>query len=142
MPHKKPKLIPYKHTLYDILIDNIKGKYLQNVLDPKLIAQIPEENQLNIHYVENGKLSVWFPLFNEWGNISLDDFVNYAIISEEQFKEYQKDKASVFDYLLVPKDSEIFKKNKANLSENKDSNKSVGSLVNLQKYSKLENEFG
>lgn len=116
MTNKKPKLIPYEHTLYDVLIREIKGKYLQNILDPRVIAQIPEENNLRLHYVEDGELSVWFPLFKRWGDISLDDFVNYAVISEEQFKEYQKNKGDVFDYLLVPKDSEIFKKHKANLS--------------------------
>ena len=49
----------------------------------------------------------------------MDDFVNYAVISEEQFEEYQKNSGDVFDYLLVHKDSKIFKeKNKANLSAN------------------------
>lgn len=118
MTREKPKLIPYEHTLYDLLIDNIKGKYFQNLTAPHLLFQIPEENQLGIHYVENGKLSVWFPLLERHGDVSLNDFHEYVLISEEQFKEYQKNPGDVFDYLLVHKNSKIFKdKNKANLSE-------------------------
>jgi len=50
--------------------------------------------------------------------VSLNDFHEYVLISEEQFKEYQKNPGDVFDYLLVHKNSKIFKdKNKANLSE-------------------------
>jgi hypothetical protein len=117
MVHKEPKLIPYEHTLYDLLINNVKGKYFQNMMTPHLIFQIPEENQLRIHYVENEKLSVWFPLLERHGDISLEEFTNYALISEEQFKDYQKAPGNVFDYLLVHKDSKIFKeRNKPNLS--------------------------
>ena len=117
MANKQPKQIPYEHTLYDILINNIKEKYFQNIMAPHLLFQIPEENQLRIHYVENGKLSVWFPLLERHGDVSLNDFHEYVLISEEQFKEYQKNPGDVFDYLLVHKDSKIFKeKNKANLS--------------------------
>jgi hypothetical protein len=117
MTNKNPKVVPYEHTLYDLLINNLKGKYLQNILDPRVIAQIPEKDQLGIHYIENEKLSVWFPLFNRWGDLSLEDFVNYAIISEEQFKDYQTNKGDVFDYLLVHKNSKLFKEhNEANLS--------------------------
>jgi hypothetical protein len=119
MAHKKPKLIPYEHTLYDILINNIKGKYFQNMMVPHLVFQIPEENQLEIHYIENKRLSVWFPILERSGDVSLDNFHEYALISEEQFKEYQKNKGDVFDYLLVHKDSKLFKeRNKFNLSEN------------------------
>jgi len=118
MAHKKPQLIPYEHTLYDILIKNIKGKYFQNIISPHLVFQIPEENSLGIHYIKNKELSVWFPLLERHGDISLDDFVNYAVISEEQFKEYQKNKGDVLDYLLVPRHSKLFKdQNKPNLSE-------------------------
>jgi hypothetical protein len=117
MVKKEPKLIPYEHTLYDLLMKEVKGKYFQNMMAPHLIFQIPEENQLGIHYVENGKLSVWFPLLKWHGDVSLNEFHEYALISEEQFKEYQKSKGDVFDYLLVHKDSKIFKeRNKANLS--------------------------
>jgi len=119
MTNKQPKLIPYEHTLYDILINDIKGKYFQNLTAPHLLFQIPEENQLGIHYVENGKLSVWFPLLERHGDVSLNDFHEYVLISEEQFKEYQKNPGDVFDYLLAHKESEIFKKNKANLSAKK-----------------------
>jgi hypothetical protein len=117
MAKKGPELIPYEHTLYDILINDIKGKYFQNMMAPHLLFQIPEKNQLNIHYVENGKLSVWFPLLERSGDISLDHFHEYALISEEQFKEYEKNRADVFSYLLVHKESKIFKEHKANLSE-------------------------
>ena len=109
MTKKEHKLIPYEHTLYDILIKNIKGKYFQNIMAPHLIFQIPEENQLGIHYVENRNLSVWFPLLERHSNISLDDFANYAVISEKQFKEYQRSKGDVFDYLLVHKESKLFR---------------------------------
>lgn len=119
MAHKEPKLIPYEHTLYDILINNVKGKYFQNMMAPHLLFQIPEENQLNIHYVEKGKLSVWFPLLERHGDISLNEFHEYVLISEEQFKEYQKNEEDVFGYLLVHKESKIFKEHKANLSEEK-----------------------
>jgi hypothetical protein len=81
------------------------------------LFQIPEENQLNIHYVENGKLSVWFPLLKRHGDISLNEFHEYVLISEEQFEEYKKNPGDVFDYLLVHKNSKGFKEsNKANLS--------------------------
>jgi hypothetical protein len=113
---EKPKLISYEHTLYGILINNIKGKYFQNMIAPHLLFQIPEENQFNIHYVEHGKLSVWFPLLERHGDISLDNFHEYALISEEQFKEYEKNREDVSGYLLVHKDSKVFKKHKANLS--------------------------
>ena len=121
MTHQEPKLIPYEHTLYDLLMKEVKGKYFQNMMAPHLLFQIPEENQLGIHYVDQGKLSVWFPLLEKHGDVSLDEFHEYALISEEQFKEYQKNPGEVFDYLLVHKDSNAFKekqeKNKANLSE-------------------------
>jgi hypothetical protein len=121
MAHKNPKLIPYEHTLYEILINDLKGKYFQNMAAPHLLFQIPEENQLGIHYVENGKLSVWFPLLERHMGVSLNDFHEYALISEEQFKEYQKNPGEVFSYLLVHKDSEIFKENnKDNLSAQSD----------------------
>jgi len=118
MANKKPKLIPYEHTLYDILINNMKGKYFQNIMAPHLVFQIPEENQLGIHYIEKDALSVvWFPLSERHGDVSLDEFHEYALISEEQFEEYQKNRGDVFDYLLVHKDSKLFKeRNKANLS--------------------------
>ncbi|HPD81767.1 MAG TPA: hypothetical protein PK357_01565 [Candidatus Pacearchaeota archaeon] len=117
----EPKLIPYEHTLYDLLIENFKGKYFQNMMAPHLLFQIPEENSLGIHYVEDGKLSVWFPLLKRHGNLSLNEFHEYALISEEQFKDYQKNLGDVFEYLLVHKDSPAFKEyqtknNKANLS--------------------------
>jgi hypothetical protein len=114
----EPKLIPYEHTLYDIFegkIDNLKGKYFQSILSNAMI-QIPEENPLNIHYIENGKLSVWYPLIEKWGNLSLEDFHNFALISEEQFEEYKKNEKDVFSYLLVHKDSKMFKEHQANLS--------------------------
>lgn len=130
MVRKKPKLIPYEHTLYDILINNIKGKYFQNTMSPHLLFQIPEENQLGIHYIENGELSVWFPLLERHSKISLNEFHEYALINEEQFKEYRRSKGDVFDYLLVHKESKLFKENnKANLSERK----SFGIIVDKSK---------
>ena len=64
----EPKLVPYEHTLYEILINNIKGKYFQSILSNAII-QILEES--GIHHVEMGNLSVWYPLINKWGNLSL-----------------------------------------------------------------------
>ena len=112
------KLVPYNHTLYDSLINENKGKYFQSILAPHLIAQIPKENNLNLYYIENEKLSVWFPLLEKWGEISLEEFNQYAIISEEQFKDYQNNKYDLSKIVLAHKDAPIFKKkNKANLSE-------------------------
>lgn len=142
MTREEPRLIPYEETLYDILINEIKGKYFQNTLAPHLIAQIPEENNLGIHYVDNGNLSVWFPLLQRHGDISLDEFHNYALISEEQFKEYQKNPGDVFDYLLVHKDSKIFKeKNKANLSEQNPQAIIVDKSKATGKYNMRETQF-
>jgi hypothetical protein len=105
----KHKLVPYNDTLYDLLINNLKGKYFQNILFPALIIQIPEENRLSTHYIDNGKLSVWAPLENKWKDILLENFDKYAMINEEQFKEYQRNKENLSNILLAHKDSPIFK---------------------------------
>lgn len=118
MTKKEIKLVSYENTLYDILINELKDKYFQNILAPHLIAQIPKENKLNIHYIEEGKLSVWLPLLEKWGDISLEEFNMYAIISEEQFKEYKEKGYNLSNIVLAHKDAAIFKENnKANLSE-------------------------
>ena len=120
MDEKQPKLIPYEYTLYDLLIKEAKGKYLQNIIAPHLIAQIPEKNELNMHYIDEGQLSVWFPLLKRWGDISLEEFSRYAIITEEQFNDYKKNNDSLQNIVLAHKDAPIFKKgNKPNLSAQK-----------------------
>ena len=113
MPKKEYiEVVAYETTLYDVMIENIKGKYLQNIAAPHLIAQIPKENNLGIHYVEDGKLSVWFPLLERHGDISLDEFRQYAIISEEQFENYKNTKKDLQNIVLAHKDSKIVRENK------------------------------
>lgn len=114
------KLIPYEHTLYDLLIDNLKGKYFQS-LNSNVVVHIPEKS--SIYHVEHGKLSVWYPFLGEWGDLSLEDFHNFALISEKQFEEYKKKQEDIFAYLLVHKNSQAYKEylenqgnNEANLS--------------------------
>jgi hypothetical protein len=125
MAHEKPQLVSYEKTIYDLLIENIQGKYFQNILSPHLIAQIPKE--LGIHLIEDGKLSAWFPLSELWMNLSLEEFNQYAQISEEQFNEYKENKQNLSNILLTHKDAPIFKEeNKANLS----AQKSQGGLWN------------
>jgi hypothetical protein len=120
MEKEEIKLVPYENTLYDVLINEIKGKYFQNILAPHLIAHIPKENNLNMHFIESGKLSVWFPLLKKWRDIDLGEFNQYALISEEQFNNYKTDKSNLSRIVLAHKDSPIFKEqNKANLSEQK-----------------------
>lgn len=121
----EPKLIPYGHTLYEIFkgkIENLKGKYFQSILSNAII-HIPEKNELGISYIENGKLSVWYPLINEWGTLTLDDFPNFALISEKQFKEYEKNQEDVFKYLLVHKNSQLFKEKQGKLEKVSQNNK-------------------
>jgi hypothetical protein len=118
MSKEEIKLVPYEHTLYDLLINSLKGKYFQHMLAPHLIAQIPEQTISNFSYIENEKLSVWFPLLEQWGDISLGEFNQYAIISEDQFKEYKEKGTDLSNILLARKDALIFKEqNKVNLSE-------------------------
>lgn len=130
MVKKEITLVPYENTIYDILIDNLKGKYFQSILFPSLIAQIPKDNQLNICYVENGKLSVWLPLEEKYMDLDLKEFRNYALISEEQFNSY-KDKtfSDLSDLVLAHKDSPAFKNNKPNLS----AQNSIGLIVDKSK---------
>lgn len=103
-------LIPYEETLYSILIGNIKGKYFQNISNPLRIAQIPPGNNINMHYVEKGKLSAWFPLDKYWGDIALEEFRNYALISDKQFEKYKKTKKDLSRVVLAEKGAPIFDK--------------------------------
>ncbi len=117
MPNKEFKVVPYEHTLYSKLIENLEGQYFQNIRQPHLIAQIPKENSLGIHYIEGGKLSAWFPLLKRHGDISLEEFDHYALISEEQFNEYKNNKTNLQNLLIAHKDSKFVRdKNKHNLS--------------------------
>jgi hypothetical protein len=118
MAEEEIKLIPYEKTLYDLLINAAKGKYFQNTLVPHLIAQIPEKNNFNIHYINRRELSVWFPLEERGGSISLDEFGRYVLISEEQFNKYKMDNQDLSRILLAPKNSTAIREsNKPNLSE-------------------------
>jgi len=92
MSEKKPgyTIVSYKNTLYDSLIKNIKGKYFQNIINPALIAHIPKENSLGIHFIEQNQLTVWDPLAEIYFNIPLKEFDKYAQISKEQVEAYKK----------------------------------------------------
>jgi len=140
MAKNEISLVPYEHTLYDTLIGNIKGKYLQNMVAPHLIAQIPEKNGLGIHYIEDGRLSVWFPIEERWGDISLNEFSQYVIINEEQFKSYQDKKNDLSNIVLAHKDASIFKeeKNKPNLSANFNFNELNGDSENILEHYKSD----
>lgn len=109
MKGEQIKLVPYKDTLYGVFLKEIKGKYFQNILTPHLIFQIPEKNQIGIHYIEKGKLSVWFPLLEKSGEVSLDEFNNYALISEDQFKKYKEGKVDLLKILLAHEGSQAIK---------------------------------
>lgn len=119
MAKRKIKLISYGETMYSLLINDMKGKYFQNINAPHLIAMIPKENNPYIHYVEKNRLSVWFPLSERNGEISLGEFAQYALITDEQFEEYKTRKTNLSEVLLAHKDSPAFKESKTNLTENK-----------------------
>lgn len=116
------KLIQYEHTLYDLLINEFRGKYFQNILFPSLIVHFTENQPFNC--LEKGKLWAYMPLEEKWTMISLEDFKQYALISEGQFNKYKNDETLSFSGLskivLAQKDASIFKEvkqdNKANLS--------------------------
>lgn len=118
------KLIFYEHTLYDLLINEFSDKYFQNILFPSLIIHFKANQSFN--YAEKGKLWAYIPLEEKWTMICLEDFKQYALISEEQFNKYKNEKNISFSQLskivLAHKDTPIFKEikqdNKANLSAN------------------------
>jgi len=114
--NSKHTTIPYENTLYTLLVGEIKGKYFQNIVAPHLIAHFPEN--AGIHLIENNQLSAWFPLRERWEDISLEEFNQYAEITKEQFKEYEKGKSDLSKIILAHKDAPIFREgNKPNLSE-------------------------
>ena len=114
-------MVPYENTLYTLLRDQLKGKYFQSITAPHLIAHFPEENKLNIHLIEDRALSAWFPIEEDWRNIPLGDFIDYAEITEEQFNKYKEEKTDFSNVILAHKESKFIKEyNKPNLSEQKE----------------------
>jgi len=109
MPHKDIELIPYESTIHDLLINQLKGKYFQSILNPQIIIEIPEDIYFN--HLEDNQLSVWFPLKQKWGDISLKDFNRYAFIPKEQFEKYIRANQNLENVVLAHKDSPIFKEN-------------------------------
>ena len=105
------EIIPYKNTLYSLMIEQFKWKYFQNILNPSEIAHIPAVNELEIHLIKSGtnSLSAWYPFQNKWLSIPFDQIHNYAEISEEQFKEYEKNKDKLSNIVLAHENSEIIK---------------------------------
>ena len=70
-----------------------------------------------IHLIEDEKLSAWFPLEKKYRKLSLNEFNQYAEISEEQFKTYEGKKDELSNLILMHKNSDFLKdKHKANLS--------------------------
>lgn len=115
--------VPYENTLYDLLINEITGKYFQCIHAPHLIAHFPEKDGLEIHLIESKGISAWFPFMGNVGEympIPIEEFNQFAEITKEQFKKYEKEKTNISNVILAHKNSPFFKEgNKANLSEEK-----------------------
>jgi hypothetical protein len=116
---KQPKLIiAYENRLDNFLdggkeINDIRGKYFQNIYNPRLIVKIPTEKELEGIPKGVCGLPILYPLlFGRWGGVSSLSFYEYASISEEQFKEYQDKKINLSTVVLKHKDAQIFKENK------------------------------
>lgn len=125
MDFNKPRLIPYENTLYDAMLESgIQGKYFQNMLNPSIIVYFPKKSDLpsNFSLIRQGissriGISPRLPLEkNNPHEIYLSEFMNYAEISKEQFKEYEKAPHDLSLILLAHKNSEGYKEHKANLS--------------------------
>ena len=53
------------------MFNAVKGKYFQNILDPKKIMYVPQENELELHLIERGHLFVWMPFIGKKGRLGI-----------------------------------------------------------------------
>lgn len=112
MPHKDIKLVPYESTMYDLLMDSLRGKYFQSKLNPRSIIQFPEKE--SVYCVENNRLSVWFPLNQKRGDLDLEEFSRYVLISKEQFEKYLSTNQDLENVVIAHKNAPIFNKSNSN----------------------------
>jgi len=131
MQREESKVVPYEYTFYDYLFEIIgrkkkylvevlngkrnssviialNGLYIQNINTPRLIAYIPEDKPENVHRpkINEGKLSAWFYHGGyKDGELSFEEFKDYAVISEKQFDELKEDGHHLdlyeFNYQLI-----------------------------------------
>lgn len=74
-------------TMYDLIFENLKGKYFQFVLDPLVIIQSPDVLQPKRMGKSESAISAWAPLQKEFHEVPLDSSHLYREISKSKFEQ-------------------------------------------------------
>lgn len=101
----------YTETAYSLMIKTFKDVYLQYINVPSKIVQVKEVDIIRRMPGDRGDfLAAWDPRNKRFCHLGKTDLTNYAIISEEQAKEYlTKSVEELEKIVLVRKDSPIVK---------------------------------
>jgi len=102
-------------TIYNFIINSLKGKYFQNILNPSFIIQGPKSIYSTM--ISESALFAWNPLQKKHFSIPLKEVHLYREISKEKFKKIQTMYGKGLESQIEREhDQEIVNSNKANLS--------------------------